>query len=190
MALYLVQNRIATQDFGGRKWSNRYFVDALTEPQAHEYALEIWRAVKAIHNINTYCYETYANRVGDAPFTVGSVVGVPVIDAYGTLTNTGRGELLPSSNVIRIDFPVVGSRPSRKFFRPCLREGDTVGDSITGADLLLGLTDLKADFRLLTFIRDVDGESWITSSDAIVRGVTSRRFGREAALAVPPAPSV
>lgn len=190
MPLYLAQVRIATQELGGRKWSNRYYVDAATETQAHAYARELWYASRGVHNITTYCYETYVNLMNDPPFSVGSVEAMPAIDSGGTLPNTGRGELLPSFNVVRMDFPVTGSRPSRKFFRPLLREGDTVGDTLTGADILLAFTTLKADFRDLPFVRDVDGQPWVTSADSILKGVTSRKFGREAALNVPPQPAV
>lgn len=190
MPLYLAQVRIATQDGGAKKWSNRYYVDAATETQAHAYARELWYATRGIHNITTYCYETYVNLMGDPPFSVGSVEAMPAIDSGGTLANTGRGELLPSFNVVRVDFPVVSSRPSRKFFRPQLREGDTIGDTLAGADIQLALTTLKADIRDLPFVRDVDGQPWITSADAIVKGVTSRKLGREASLNVPPQPAV
>lgn len=186
MALFLVRTDKATQEFGGRKWCNRYFVDASDASAALALAREIWlTAERPFHETLVYCYQVYANLQGDPPFSVGEILPIDVDEQRGLLTTTGRGELLPDFCAVRVDFPVPGSRPSRKFYKPLLREGDVVGNNLAGAALQTALAGVLGVFEGIGIV-DVDGELW--RGNGINRGVTSKRFGREAALSVPPAP--
>lgn len=189
MAVFLTQLRKATQVGGGMKWSNQYFFQANTEDEALVLGADLWDLVeKLFHDTTTYCYEIYVNRLGDAPFTVGRTEPLTGSFAYGTLDAVLRGEPLPSGNVVRVDFSVPGSRPSRKFYRPLLREVDTNGDLLVGPALL---TAMNTAFPVMNGfpLVDVDGQLW-DNNGATIRGLTMRRLGREAKFAVPPAPAV
>lgn len=188
MPLFLIETRKATQSFGGRKWVNRYFVDVADAGEALDAAEGIWTGVERVfHGDDTYCYEVYANLQGDTPFTVGEQRAIPTVDQEGQLAILSRGELLPSFNVVRCDFSVPGSRPSRKFYRIPLRENDTIGDQLASASALV--TALNAGLAEVPIyaIVDVDGQAWAGTYQIV--GVTSRRFGKEAALGVPSPPA-
>lgn len=188
MPRYLVQTRKATQEFGGRKWSNRYFLLADTMNEALDAAQTIWQTGERIfHYTDVYCYEVYANLVGDTPFTPGQTKPIDGSIASGVRTIAGNGEILPTFVVARVDFTVAGSRPSRKFYRPHLREGDVTGDQLTGGILTAITTGINAISS--GFIIDEDGDQW-SPQNGVIKGVTSRRLGRDSFINVPPPPVV
>lgn len=191
MPLFLVQTRKAINTGGfAAKWSNRYFVEVPDIGIAILAGSDIWQNGEAVfHSELAFCYEIYANLVGDAPFTPGQTGVMPAGVQRGTVDAGGAagvGTLLPLFNVVRVDFPVVGSRPSRKFYRIPLREEDIGNAQISpvvasavqaGAEYIAGQPSL----------RDVDGQDWIGS--ASIRGITSRRLGRDAQIGVPSGPA-
>lgn len=189
MPLYLVQTRKAISTDGALyKWSNRYFVETASEAAAHQSARGIWSAERQFHDEHAFCYETYANLVGDAPFTPGTVEAVPANIGRGLVNPVGRGHLLQPWTVVRVDFPVQASRPSRKFYRVPLREVDVNHMEIEPAmvaDIQAGLLALSQP-GYLAVLRDVDGQPFV--GQGVLRGLTSRRLGREAAVNVPSGP--
>jgi len=188
MALFLVELRKATQLYGGRKWSNRYFMEAPDSDTALTDGLTLWQQVESeFHYDDCYCYEIYCNQQGDAPFSIGFTAAVPGVSAYGVLVSASAGQKAPTFVVARVDLPVVASRPSRKFYRGPLRETDFDGDTIGGTyvtALTTGLNNLD-NFENL---RDVDGQNWTTTY--VIRGITSRRMGKTSAIDVPSPPSI
>lgn len=189
MPLYLIATRKAINSDGASyKWSNRYFVETANETAAHSSARGIWNAERNFHDEHVFCYETYANLVGDAPFTPGTVEAVPANIGRGLRNAVGRGHLLQPWTVVRVDFPVQASRPSRKFYRCGLREVDVNHlelEPAMAAAITTGLTAM-AQPGFLAVLRDVDGQPWV--GPGINRGLTSRRLGREAAISVPVGP--
>lgn len=190
MALYLVQLRKAINTDGiAYRWSNRYFFDVADVDAALAQGLGAWDTYEApFHRKIAFCYEIYANLMGDAPFTPGSTLGVPVGIQRGRY-GSGASDtttILPSSNVVRVDFPVVNSRPSRKFYRLPLTEADITSGQLTIATSNVIQTAVNALADVTTIV-DVDGQAY--GGSAIVRGITTRRVGREAALAVPTGPA-
>ena len=183
---WLVEVRKATDLLGGFKWSNRYFVRAANSTIALSNAQSIWTdAEQQFHHTFVYCYEVYANLVGDAPNTVGFTQAVPQGVQRGVYGAGGSTSILPPFNVVRVDFPVPGSRPSRKFYRPLLTEDDVQDGALTSsitAAILLGLDGILA----FNFVVDEDGTQW--AGTASIRGITSRRLGKYAQINVPPAP--
>lgn len=190
MPLFLVQLRKAINTSGiAYKWSNRYFTDQPDITGALGQGLGWWDTYeRTFHGELAFCYEIYANQVGDAPFTPGSILAVPLAIQRGALPQQATGStttLLPSFTVARVDFPVFNSRPSRKFYRIPLREDLVESAQLTPAytaTLSAGATGLAGEPSM----RDVDGQSF--QGSASVRGVTSRRLGRDAFQGIPASP--
>lgn len=188
MALFLVELRKATQLYGGRKWSNRYFMEAPDSTTALADGLTLWQQVESeFHYDDCYCYEIYCNQQGDTPFSIGFTAAVPGVDAYGVLVSATAGQKAPTFVVARVDFPVAASRPSRKFYRAPLRETDFDGDTI-GGNYVTALTTGLNNLDNFENIKDVDGQNWLTTY--VIRGITSRRMGKTSAVDVPSPPSI
>lgn len=186
MPLYLVQTRKATQLYGGRKWSNQYFHQASTVTAALAWAYSVWVSLeKPFHYDDVYCYEVYVNDTSDAPYSVGYTDPIVHVDAFGSLASGSAGQKAPTFVVARVDFPVTASRPSRKFYRPVLRETDFDGDQLSTGFTSVLATAL-ANLGTIGGFYDVDGQVWLGTFS--VKGITSRRMGKAAALGVPPAP--
>lgn len=186
MAQFLVATRKAADGAQQVKWSNRYFLEADNITAALSAATGIWTAAeRLIHDERVYCYEIYANLVGDAPFTPGTIAAVSAGVQRGSVAFLGRGEELPIFNVVRCDFPVVNSRPSRKFYRCLLRTND-IDDGNLNATMAARVENMLVAFSSFGNVVDVDGQGWV--GQGVQRGVTARRIGREAALNVPAGP--
>lgn len=171
------------------KWSNTYFAEAATATEALSTAASIWiNGERLFHNQLAFAYEFYVNNTADPPFTPGTVGTV--------LPEVRRGirpanlvdvpQVMPAFNVLRVDFPVPVSRPSRKFYRIPLLETDVTSQQIT-VDLAEDVQEGVNYIASLPAIRDPDGQPF--GGTGINRGITSRRLGREAALAVPVGPA-
>lgn len=187
MPLYLCQTRKATQLYGGRKWSNQYFHVASTVTDALTWTASVWANIeRAFHYDDIYCYEAYVNQVGDAPYSIGYTQPIELAQTYGSLAAASAGQKAPTFVVMRVDFPVTASRPSRKFYRPVLRESDFDGDTL-GTAIQSAANTALANVGTIGGFYDIDSQVWIGSH--IIKGVTSRRMGKLAALGVPPSPS-
>lgn len=185
MAVYKVALRQAVGEPFFKKWSNTYYIDAGSGSEALDLGLEIWEDyLREVFSEGIYCYEIYANSTFDPPGSPGVTLPVPVGTQRGQLTGWSPATALPLFNTVRVDIFVIASRPSRKFLRPGLTES-----SIENGQLFPAYGPLiKAQFDLLAalpYTVDVDGQKWTSS---IVKGITSRRLGREAGVDVPPGP--
>jgi len=189
MPLFLVATRKAINTNGVlAKWSNRYFVEVPTIQDALDAGNGIWTVGEAVfHNALAFCYEIYANAVNDPPNTPGTTQSVAAADSRGERVAIASDTLtlLPLWNVVRTDFPVVASRPSRKFYRIPLLEGDITSAQVD-PDILIALQAGCSFIAGLDIMRDVDGQDYTGGS--VVKGLTSRRLGRDSAVNVPPAP--
>lgn len=190
MPLFSISTRKAVNTSGiAYKWSNRYFSVANTADQALQFGLNYWNvAERTFHNQLAYCYQIYVNNVEDAPNTPGQVANVPIQDQRGfrAATALSINNLLPAWNVVRVDFAVQGSRPSRKFYRIPLLESDITFAQID-ADLLGDILNGCNTLAVAAEMRDVDGEAF--TGDLGTIALTSRRLGREASFNVPSAPA-
>jgi len=187
MPLFKVSVRKAVNDAGGAfKWSNSYYVQTDTPGAAAVLGRAIWVNAEAVfHRSRVFCYEVYATTVapGDNSYVI---LPTPEADQPGQIA--GAGDQLPLFNVIRVDLPtVLPGRPSRKFYRPTLEEGDQTNGILTNATLLAalnaGLTYLWEE------IPELADESNNLFNGYTIRGITSRRLGKFASVAVPPAPA-
>jgi hypothetical protein len=190
MPLFLVATRKAVNTAGiTYKWSNRYFFEETDIVGALNAGQGTWElGERTFHAEHAFCYEIYANQVGDPPFTPGTTRAVPIGIQRGSVVAGGAigiDTVMPNFTVARVDYAVIASRPSRKFYRLPLMEGHVDRGQLTVA--ITGIIQSGANFiASLGNIRDVDGQSFTGS--AVVFGVTSRRVGREAAVGVPSGP--
>ena len=189
MPLYLISTRKAINTNGiTAKWSNRYFVQADTTQGALDAANGIWElGERPFHNALAFCYEVYANNTEDPPNTPGTTqpVAAGVMRGGRPATAASTTVLMPLANVVRVDFPVQESRPSRKFYRIPLLETDITSAQLD-ADIFNAVATGCEFIAGLALMRDVDGQAYMGS--AVVRGLTVRRLGRDADRAVPPGP--
>jgi hypothetical protein len=190
MARWLISLRKAINTNGiAYKWSNTYFAEAGDAVGALGIGARIWlEGERLFHKDLAFLYEVYVNETGDAPFSPGSIgtVDVGVRRGLSIAGPSTTDVLLPPFNVVRVDFSVVSSRPSLKFYRLPLMEGDITAGQLVQArinEIQAGLAGLAG----ITSLVDVDGQDWTGS--ASIKSITSRRLGREASLAVPVGPA-
>jgi hypothetical protein len=187
MALFKVQVRKATNDAGGAfKWSNTHYVETLSPSTAAFTGIQIWmEAERFFHRSRVFCYEVYASSVveGDNAYHIEALDSESQPGLFA-----GAGDQLPLFNVLRVDLnTAAGGRPSRKFYRPTLEEGDQTNGIITNTAYLAALQNGLVDLINIPGVRDESGNSF---ASATIKGITARRLGKFAAVAVPPAPAV
>lgn len=131
---------------GSEFWSNRYIVQATTLAAAQVVADDITGIERSFH-INNVLFTRY--RVSTLASNDDSYVIVPV----GLLGQRVVGSSgLPLFNTLRMDFPAPSGRPSRKFYRGVLSEGDINGDAITES-----FVDAASDISGLLGNEGIDG---------------------------------
>lgn len=190
MPLYLCKLNKAINTSGIQaKWSNVYFVQANDSSEAVTMGNVLWgNGERGFHNQLAFCYSIYVNNTEDPPNTPGLEVPVQSAVQRGTRSATAASTLtiLPLANVVRVDYPVAASRPSRKFYRIPLLEGDIQELQLVGdlpALLQTGINALASQ----GWLRDPDGQAYVGSG--IIKGLTTRRLGRESGLNVPTGPA-
>jgi hypothetical protein len=185
MPLFRVTPRKAINDAGGRaKWSNLYYINASSVNEAAAIGVNVWvYGERLFHRSRVFCYEVYATSLvpADNVFTTSAV---PEGLQRGGIV--GAGDQLPLFNVLRVDLPVLaGGRPSRKFYRPTLEEGDQINGALTNAPLLAAIAAGMAVIQSTPEVRDESGNFF---SGHVIKGITSRRLGRDSSANVPSAP--
>ena len=172
-----------------RKWSTTFFVMAEGVAQAAEQMQNAWASfLRAATSSDIFCYEVYVTdtAVGTDNYVVETV---PPGSQRGTFDNGAAGERYLPQTVVTVTLGVAGSRPSRKFWRFGLREGNvSQGEALT-SDVVNEVTD--AFNGLLgapgfSFV-DPDGQA-LTSVSRLKLG--TREFGRTAGADVPQPPAV
>jgi hypothetical protein len=186
MALFRMQLRQAINrpDLGQQyKWSNLYYVEAASLVIATAFGPSAWAILKDATNENAFCYEVYTSDLVPGT-TVYSIDAIPTANQPGTLT--GSGGFLPNFNVVRVELNVAGGRPSRKYHRMPLQEGDIVLGSLEAAASAAIQDTYDALLASIIPLRDESGNE-LTS--VTLKGITSRRVGKLAYTGVPPAPA-
>lgn len=186
MALFKCSIRKAVNDAGGAfKWSNTWYVDTLSPLTAASIATNIWtQGERLFHKSRVFAYEVYVTSTlaGDEAFYTAAIDGDA---APGLLVSAG--DQLPLFNVVRVDLNVIaGGRPSRKFYRPTIEEGDQTNGNLTNTTLIQAIGTGLGMILAMPEVRDEDGNTFGTS---VIKGITSRRLGKFAAVAVPPVPT-
>lgn len=186
MAVFKVALRKAVGAPFTRKWSNTYYVDAGTHLEAAGLGVNLWNLGESLfHSEGVFCYEVYANSTFDPPGSPGLVQAIPAGDQRGALTGWNPAQALPLFNVVRVDFATFESRPSRKFYRLGLQETSIENGQLLAAYNTL-IQETCEDMAAFPYTVDVDGQSWF---GATVKGITSRRLGRDSGVDVPVGPA-
>lgn len=186
MALYSVSIR-QSWDIPGinrRKWSNVVFIDAPNADAAAAAGIGLWEVhLRNAARTNVFCYEVYATSVtqGDDDYAVQVT---PEAFSRGTLP-IGNGEPYAPKNCLSVTLRAVAGRPSRKFWRPGLWEGDVVAGQAVGAALVAAVETAWSGVLAENIVRDPDNQALIGAP--LVR-FTSRAFGRESAENLPSPP--
>lgn len=185
MPLYSVQQRLATRVPDPLKWSYVWFGLFNSPLEAALVGRDMWvNLLRTCHHVDAFCYEVYATDQVAAT-TSYAIVPVPEGQSRGALT--GGGEPVPLWNAVRVDMFVQGSRPSRKFLRPPMKEGYITTTNGLAPTLVAAIRDV---------ITAITGDlRWRDESGQVLEGVgpvrlTSRRLGRLAGFNVPEAPPV
>jgi len=139
----------------GRNWTNVYFVDVADGAAAQTAANSFVTAERSFHLVEVLF--TSARVDDNTPDT--DIYDTFAINAFGQRTH--GSQIMPLWNTLRVDFNTAGSgRPSRKYYRGCLSEGDvdflqlgaaSVTEFQTGADAIAAVTSYV----------DVDGQDII-----------------------------
>jgi hypothetical protein len=157
----------------GEYWTNRYIVAAASLAEATAIGNQIVGIERTIH-YTPVLFTKY--RVSD---------GVPLTDVYQVfnvnLYGQGIGDvnsMLPLFNVVRCDFNTAGGgRPSRKYLRGCMGEGQIQFNAIDPGTL----TNINTNYAqglvdLLGFV-DVDGQEITSGSVYPFVGMRQLRRG-------------
>lgn len=142
------------KEYSGEFWTNRYILDVTSFAAAESPAEQIVAAERAIH-LDVVNFVSY--RVSDT---------IPGNDQYFVVPLTGGGarttatQALPLFDVARVDFFVTLGRPSRKYLRGVLVEGDQENFGQLLASTVLFINENYTDpvAALVEYV-DVDGQS-------------------------------
>lgn len=190
MPLFRVSLRFASDISGHppRKWSNTLFANDATPLAAASRGVSLWTgALRSGARERVWCYQVYATDL--APLTDNyHVYDVEPGAQRGSLPTPAGEPYLPKA-CVAVALPVSGSRPSRKFWRPGLYEGDVTNGvtlSVSLADAIRDAwgTGLAADEG---YWLDPDGEQYGFLPQL---RLTTREYGREATANVPVPPAL
>lgn len=167
-----------------RKWSNTFFFDAPNATAAAAAGVGLWTGFlrNAARSI-VFCYEVYATSVleGDDDYFVQPMTaGLE----RGTLTPPAGEEYDPvvcASVTIRAS----SGRPSRKYWRPGLREADVVQGTTLVPAVVAAVEAAFNDALANVPLVDPDGQTLI--APVVVR-YSRRKFGRESTENLPSVP--
>jgi hypothetical protein len=170
-----------------RKWSNTFWVNGSSPLDSAALVAAIWQTdLRAASHQSVFAYEVYAhdNTPGTDSF---ATVGIPESFQRGTIADAGSGERYLTKACVRVPMRTLVGRPSFKFWRPGLHEGEVVA----GTTIISSLSDLiiaafsgaveTAEGQLV----DPDGQTFTAIGN--VR-LTTREFGRYAGNDLPEAP--
>lgn len=168
MAVYSVD---IEKRLGSEFWTNRYIVTAASLAVASLIALRLREAEQLIHaNIVTFTRHRISNLgEGNEEYVIvpDNVVGL----------RTNQGSLLPLFNTLRVDIPAATGRPSRKFYRGVLGEGDINGDLVT-AEFDAFLLELQEHFAAGENPGVVDPQGQFLSAPSLYEFVQMRQLRR------------
>jgi len=186
MPVFYTALRLASDTPGqpGRRWSNVFYYDVANPGIAAAALVGGW--IEYLRNASrerVYAYEAYATDLVEGTANY-AVVPVPAAQSRGTIPTSGLGEPYRPQVCLAVTLNATASRPSRKFWRPGLYEGDILnGVTIVGALVETVRTNYS------NFLDDAAGNLCDPQGDKLQSvgriTLTSRNFGREATVDVP-----
>ena len=145
--------------YAGEYWTNRYIVSALTLADAATVAESILDLEQNIHR--TIVLFTKVRTSDQTPNT--DVYRVRSVNEFGEL-EIAEGQRLPLWNVLRVDFSTGSGRPSRKYLRLPIYEGDIVDGQFNSGFMSTMGTGYSVPLLAVTGFEDVDGEAFTEST--------------------------
>lgn len=159
------------KQLGAETWVNRYFLSNPSIESALFTAQAIVDAEIAVHN-EVVTFTRY--RVSDTTVGTDIFVIVPLSDV-GAITHTS--DLIPLFNVARFDFPAGLGRPSRKYLRLPLQEGEVENFTIIAAKIATLNSDYGTALGDIDEYVDIDGEPLGTGVCQTLIGMRQLRRG-------------
>lgn len=139
---------------GQEYWTNRYIVNATDLQEGDDIGASIVAAEQEFHLTDVLFTKRRTSTLAPGGEFTTTNINLPG-------NRAGSGTFLPLFNTLRVDLSVFGSRPSRKYYRGVLTEGDISGDGVTTnfTPLLTLLLNVIADEASTgEGVVDVDGQ--------------------------------
>lgn len=154
MAIPVAQFDVEHLQPGGETWTNRYLTDM---PVGDAGAQALATSLANIHRSIMYSNFTLT-RVRHATLAEGDdQYRIYNINAAGQVAGAGL-PMMPLWCVVRVDFPAGLGRPSRKYLRGCLAEGNIEGSTLNATTITLITGNYAEDIAALSNIVDPQGE--------------------------------
>ena len=152
-------------------WSNRYTSESPSLAAAVSAGQTIVTAERSFTS-NQVTFTTLRVRSQGAGDDQFSIVPLNVLGQRVLALTT----MLPLFNVVRVDIQATTGRPSRKYYRAVLGEGDIEFTGIAQAvlDLVQGAVNTALNAEQLV---DVDGDDWIQAAAQTSVGMRQLRRG-------------
>lgn len=159
------------KQYGTEYWTNVYYVDEESLTLAHGVAAEIVNAEQEIHlvSVNFTKYRT-SDMVPDTDQYITTPLNSPGERGFA-------GDPLPLFNVVRVELGVGIGRPSRKYLRGVLCEGDITFNTINGATLTEIDTDYCNALEAIEELVDRDGSPIVDCNAQPMVGMRQLRRG-------------
>jgi len=143
---------------GGEYWTNVYYVDVADLASAEAPALEIVACERAVTGDEvTFTKMRISDTIPDTDIYHTILLAEPGLRAVDT------ANLLALFNVVRVDFSANVGRPSRKYLRGILTEGDVAFNDIAPAFVTFMDDNYSAPMLLIDELCDVDGDTFEAS---------------------------
>jgi hypothetical protein len=158
------------KQLGTERWTNVYYVTAASANAATTLGGFIVTAEKQLHMTQVSFVQMRVR-----PMPVGSGEGTT-----SPLTGTGvriGSDFLPLFNVIRVDFRVDSGRPSRKYYRAPVDDGDTTQGVLNTASRDFFQAQVNTMLANVPELVDVDGQPWISGTVHNFVGMRQLRRG-------------
>ncbi len=174
---------VITKSINTQEWTNTYVVDAPTLQAARDIGVQIAAIELDVHQ--TYVehrrLRTSSRVVGDDEYIITALIG------NGTYSTSG--DAMPLFNVVRVDFNADSGRPSRKYLRGVLGEGD-INFNALGATVIARAQAYANALVALDGYVDVDGQQLISAVVSSTVGMRQLRRGskRRVLPTIPPPP--
>lgn len=191
MPLYRTSLRLAWDVVGvpQRRWSNTFFLNQSSSLAAASQMVALWdQVLRGAARQRVYAYEAYAVDTNEATDDY-AVLPVPVGVQRGTLAGDAGNEAYLPKACMAVTLTVLGSRPSRKFWRPALYEPDVLGGVTLSPTLITAVRTAFEDLIEAAggSLVDPDGQSIAAVTKLTL---TTREFGRESTADVPVPPAL
>jgi len=164
-------------------WTNRYVIAASSPAAGAATADSLVTCERS--GLTTLCLVTKYRISDDVPLTDNYFIKTVNLAGQKAVAGT----LMPLFNVVRIDFNVVsGGRPSRKYMRGWLGEGDVEFDNLAAASLTTFQTVANYFVTVQNYL-DVDGQTFGSASVNAKVGMRQLRRGSKRKIVVPGIPA-